>query len=172
MTEKEYNAIDTAFKEAEKDDTPFLIATEDELIVAGDANKTELNIHDFEITFRIPVEENGAVKYVTKTKQYSGVYITPRQEPRILKTLTAMLPFYNRITADGGLAKMTQEEINLMLISEDDAMLDAMYELVGTVLRIDPELSDYMLPSSVLASTANILQAFPEMVNAGNVFFA
>lgn len=171
MTEQEYQTIDMALREAEKDDTPFVIATGDELIVAGDANKTDLNIHDFEVTFRIPVEEDGQVKYITKTKEYKGVYITPRQETHIIKTLTAMLPFYNRVKADGGLEALSREDINTLLINEDDAMLDSMYDLVGTVLRIDPDLRDYMLPSSVLASVANILYAFPEMVNAGNVFF-
>lgn len=172
MTREDYELIDGSLKDAEKDDTPFLITTEDELIVAGDANKTQRNIHDFEITFRIPVEEDGVVKYTTVKKEFKSVYITPRQETRILKMFTAMLPFYHRVNAEGGVEKLSEEEINLMLVESGDEMLDSMYDLVGVVLGIDQDLKDYMLPSSVLFAASNIIHAFPEMVNEAGLFFA
>ena len=170
MTREDYDRIDQALQEAEKDDTPFLVAKDDELIVVGDANKTELNIHDFEITFRLPPKDGD--QYQFYTKKFKNVYVTPRQETRVLKCLTALMPFYNKIDANGGLEKLSKEEVGSLLMESDEEMFDIMYELVSVVLGIDRQLQEYMLPASVLTATDLIIQMFPEAVNEANVFFA
>lgn len=175
MTESEYKTIDKAFQEAEQSDTPFLIAAEDELVVAGDANKTELNIHDFEVTFRIPVEENGKVKYTTKTKEYKGVYITPRRDSDIVKALTVLLPFFRGLKADENgeimVSDLTEEEKKQIFDHLTDEVYDAMYDVVASVLRIDPDLKEFMHPTSVMINTAKVIRCYAEVVNEADTFF-
>lgn len=176
MTLEEYNTIDEAFKEAEKDDTPFLVATEDELVVVGDANKTQLNIHDFEVEFRVPQEQEcGKVVYKNVKKEINGVYITPRMDADIVKALTVLLPFYKAVRRGQNgtinVADLTDEEKKQIAKSLTQEIYDAMYDLVSVVLRIDPAIKDYMLPISVMDNTAKIIRGYAEVVNEADTFF-
>lgn len=170
MTLQEYNTIDEAFKGAEKDDTPFVVATEGELAVVGDANKTQLNIHDFEITFRTPPEERGGA-YNYLTKKYEGVYITPRKETKVLKLITSMMPFFKDVTPEGEVRDLSEEEKIGILQSVEDEAFDIMYDLVAFVLGVDEMLKEYMTPVSVMQSALQIIQGYPEAVNEADTFF-
>lgn len=167
MTENEYREIDEAIDKAQESVVPFPVQTEDELSVVGDANKTELNKHDFKITFRIPKDNT----YVSKTVSFNNVYITPRQNVSILKAFTAIMPFFRKVTKEGTVTEYTDEEKREIALNFDQDVFDAMYDMVAYVLRIDQELKDYMTPASVLSATVNIMQMFPEMVNEGDTFF-
>lgn len=171
MTEKEYNMIDQAFQEAEKDDTPFLVAAEDELVVVGDANKTKLNIHDFEIFFRVPVEENGAYSYKKVKKEYKGVFISPRTDPEYMKAMIVLKPFFYD-AQDGEVKELTNEQKRDMFMNCGIEIYDAMYHLVGVFLDIDEELRRYMMVESVLESTRKIITAYSELSNETDLFFA
>ena len=156
---------------AESDTTPFIIPDE-EIAVVGDANKTQLNCHDFEITFRIPVKmEDGSVKQVKKTKEYKGVYITPRMDTQVVKLLTKFLAYYNKPTEDGEVVPFTPEEIDHIRMTYDEEMLDIMYDTVGVVLKIAPELRECMLRASVEDAVVKILGQYPELVNEADTFF-
>lgn len=170
MTREDYDLIEGGLQEAEKDDTPFLIPAEDELVVVGDANKTEINSHDFEITFRLPPEEKGW-PYRVVVKKFEDVYITPRQDTKILKAITTMMPYFKAVTPQGEVTKLSSEEKMTIFDQLDDAVYDAMYDLVGFVLKIDDMLREYMIPTSVLRATLQIIQFFPEAINEADAFF-
>lgn len=156
---------------AETDTTPFIIPDE-ELTVVGDANKTQLNCHDFSITFRIPQKmEDGSIKQIKKTVDYNDVYITPRMDTQVVKLLTKFMTYYHKPTENGDVVPYTIEEIDQIRKSYDEDMLDVMYETVGVVLKIKPELRECMLRQSVEDAAVKILGQYPELVNEADTFF-
>lgn len=167
MTEKEYMALLKGIDEAEESTTPFPISTEDEIIVAGDANKTELNKHDFVVTFKIPTPDGYNVNKV----EYKDVYITPRQEPRIIRLMVEIMPFYKKINEDGTTGKYTRDEVMKLVAELGESVYDKLYDLVGTVLGVEPSLRDYMSLDSVMYNAGVLLRAYPEMVNEASTFF-
>ena len=167
MTENEYREIDEAIDKAQESVVPFPVQTEDELSVVGDANQTELNKHDIKIEFRIP--QQG--KYTSYTREFKGVYITPRQNVSIVKAFTTLMPFFRK-PSDGGVVEYTEAEKREIATKFDQSVYDAMYDLVAVVLGIDMDLKDYMTPQSVMDATVKILLQYPEMVNEADTFFA
>lgn len=167
----DFNAIKEGVEAAQTDTTPFLIPG-DEPIVVGDANKTQINAHDFEITFRVPKKmEDGTIKQTIVKKEYHDVYITPRQDSLIVKMLTSLMPYFRKATDDGSVTEYTQEESLKIAQGFDDEVMDILYDTVGAVLKIDKELREYMTPQSVLASAAKVIRQFPEVVNEADTFF-
>lgn len=169
MTENEYREIDEAIDKAQESVVPFPVQTEDELSVVGDANRTELNKHDFTITFLVP--QQG--KWHKYTKEFKGVYISPRHDPSINKTMTALLPYFRKARMDGSVVNFTDaEKVEISKeISQNQELYDIMRDLVAVVLDIDPELKDYMTSESVMRSVLNIILQYPEMVNEADTFF-
>lgn len=166
-----YDEIKKSMEAAESDTTPILIPGE-ETTVAGDANKTEINCHDFEITFRIPQEmEDGSVKQIKKTKEYKNVYITPRMDAQVVKLITAVMPYFKKPNEDGTVGEYTEEEQKHIMKAFSGEILDIMYETVGTVLKIDPVIREHMMENSVMAAALKIIQQFPEIINEGDTFF-
>ena len=153
-----------------------MVATEGELAVVGDANKTQINTHDFEITFRIPKEkEGGGYEYVLTAKKFKDVYITPRQDTKVVRALTLLIPYYRSVTEEYGtdvkIEDLTDEQKLEVATNMSDELYDAMYDVVGSVLKIDGELREYMIPASVLNATVQIILAFKEVANETDSFF-
>ena len=170
-TKINYEEIKEGLEAAQSDTTPFLIPDE-ELAVVGDANKTEINCHDFEITFRLPQkQEDGSIKQVTATKEYKDVYITPRMDSVVIKRLTGLMPYYKKPNSDGSVTEYTEEESLKIAERFDDEVVDILYETVGTVLKIDKSLREYMTLPTVLQAAAKIIRQFPEIVNEADTFF-
>lgn len=166
-----FNALKEGVEAAQSDTTPFLIPG-DEPTVVGDANKTQINAHDFEITFRIPQKmEDGSVKQIKKTKEYKGVYITPRMDTVVAKLLTQFMPYLYKTNEDGSVTPYTPEEFKEVTISYTKELSDIMYETVGTVLKIDPRLWDCMMPASVENAALKIVLQIPELTNEADTFF-
>lgn len=168
MTENEYREIDEALDTSEESVVPFPVPTDDELIVAGDANRTEINRHDFTVVFSVPKGD----KYETVTREFKDVYITPRQAPTIQKAVTALLPFFRKANTDGTVTEYTEAEKVEIAKKFDQSIWDSMYQVVGVVLRIDPAVVDYMTPNSVLKALVKIIMQYPEMINEADTFFA
>lgn len=172
MTEQEYTTIEEAFKKAEEDTTPFLVASDGEIVVAGDANKTEINKHDFEMKFRVPRnKEGGGTVYEVLTKEFKGVYITPRQDTKIVRMITALIPYFKKIEKSGDVTAFTDEEKQTLFESFDEEIYDIMYDVVASVLGIDKQLRDYMMPVPVLKAVAQIISMYPELINEADTFF-
>lgn len=171
MATIDYEKMKEGIEAAQTDTTPFVIPDE-EITVVGDANKTEVNCHDFEITFRIPQEmEDGSVKQVAKTREYKGVYITPRMDSQVVKMLTAVMPYFKKPNEDGTITPYTREEEREILSKFTGEIMDIMYETVGVVLKIDPVVREYMLEESVIKAALNIIIQYPETINEAETFF-
>lgn len=170
MTKQDFELIEGGIKEAEKDDTPFLVASDDTLAVVGDANKTQLNKHDFEIVFRTPPEEPGG-SYNNVKKKFENVYITPRKETRVLRLITSMMPYFKGVTPEGEVRDLEADEKIMILQSVADEAFDHMYDLVAFVLGIDEELKEYMTPVSVMKAALQIIEGYPEVINEADTFF-
>ncbi len=167
----DFNAIKEGVEAAQTDTTPFLIPG-DEPTVVGDANKTQINAHDFEITFRIPQQmEDGSIKQIKKTQEYKSVYITPRMDSTVAKLLTKLMPFIYKTNEDGTVTPYTEEEFKNITIDYSQDIMDVMYETVGTVLKINRQLWDFMLPESVETASLKIILQIPELTNEAETFF-
>lgn len=171
MASINYEEMKESIEAAQTDTTPFLIPDE-ELTVVGDANKTEINCHDFEITFRVPETlEDGSTHQFLKTREFKNVYITPRMDSQVTRLITAIMPYFKKPNEDGTVTPYTKEELKVLEKEFDTTILDIMYETVGVVLKIDPAVREFMTPESVLKASINIFRQFPEIVNEGDTFF-
>ncbi len=167
----DYRAIDNALDAAEESVTPFAVVTNDEIAVVGDANKTEINAHDYTMKFRVPEKkEDGSVGYKWITKEFKDVYITPRNDIKVNRMLMKLLPYYRK-NEDGELHKYTAEEAMDIVDSFSDDLLDALYDTVACVLGIDKALAPYMDMASVLKAATQIIRDYPETVNEADTFF-
>lgn len=170
MNEKLMDIRDGIDKASEST-TPFIVPG-DELMVVGDANKTEINTHDFEITFRIPEkQEDGTVKQVMRTKEYKDVYITPRMDSQVVRMITKIMPYYRKQKPDGTVEPYTDAELAELFESFQGEIMDIMYQTVATVLKINPALADYMTEESVMNAAAKIIRQYPETVSEAETFF-
>ena len=170
MTEKDYFKVVDAMDEAQESDRPYLIH-EEEPIVVGDANETEVTPTDFKVLFRIPKKENNKVTYEYREIEYNDVYITPRMDMKIVRVMSELTPFFRKVNEKGEVEKYTDDEAMKIVESLDDEILDHMYDLVGSVLRIDRRLVPFIELAAVLDNVTQIIHAFPEVYNESEAFF-
>lgn len=171
MNQEDYKKIKEAIDSAQDSVAPFPVMDGDELAVVGDANETQLNKHTYEMRFKVPIEEDGKRKIVIKKVEYKDVYVTPRQEPKIVQSIVELLPFFKKIKEDGTVGELTEEESWQILCDMDQAIYDNMYALVGNFLHIDRSLWDYMVAGDVVGVVVGILSDFHETVNEADTFF-
>lgn len=170
MTKEEYDKIKKAIEGAEESVVPFPVM-DDELAVVGDANETQLNMHDFTMRFKVPIEEDGVRKRVLKTVEYKDVYLTPRQEPKVATAIADIFPYFKKIKGDGSLSEFTEDEVYQLIDSFEQEIFDKMYALVGNFLRIDKELWDFMYAPDVFEAVLKIFNEYHEAVNEADTFF-
>lgn len=171
---KAYEEMREGINNAPESSVPFPVVKDDKLSVIGDANETQINKHNFKITFRLPEGVSDGEKTdggVLKEVEYKDVFITPRQSGKVVSSLCRMMPFFRKII-DNGVEEYTSEEIAGILAEFGDDFVDNMYDLVAKVLKIDDALIDYMTPGSVVTATAKILTDYPEIVNETEAFFS
>lgn len=171
MNIEEYKSIDEALDAAQEDTTPFAVVSNDEVIVAGDANKTEINTHDYTMKFRVPTREDGKIVYKHLTKEFKDVYITPRMDVQVNKLMVQLMPYFKKVQEDGSVGKYTLEEAKEIVNDFSDDIMDLMYDTVACVLKIPADLKEYMLPTTVMDAVAKIIREYPETVNEADTFF-
>ncbi len=172
MEYKDYEKMSDAIDKAQESIIPFPIVDGDTLTVVGDANATELNKHDFKMRFRVPVEqEDGTRQYTRLEKEFKDVYITPRDDNRIMLMIAQILPYFRKLDADGGIEKLSDEEKLAVYEQFDDEVFDSMYNVVSAVLKVDRALKDFMHPMDVVKAAIRIMDEFPEAVNQADTFF-
>lgn len=172
LNEEDLLKIKESIDKAGESTIPFPIVKDGNVAVVGDANKTELNKHNFEIVFRIP-DPKAEAGYTTVKTEYKDIYIKPRQAPTVQRLFTNVMPLVRKVKVDGTIEDYSQEElIEITNALNDGGVYDIMYELVATVIGVHPDLVDYMTPKSVFDAVLKIIQVFPDMVNAGEAFFA
>lgn len=168
FTEEKIIQLKEARDKAMEDTTPFPVMKDGDLAVVGDANKTEINKHDFTINFVLP-DENG--EYHEYPKEYKDVYLKPRQAVTVQRLMTALQPLYSKIKPGGKIEDYTAEEIIELANDFEGQVMDQLYRLVGYVLGVNEELIDFMAPESVLEAYRKIMAMYPDMVKASESFF-
>lgn len=168
LTEEKIIQLKEARDKAMEDTTPFPVMKDGDLAVVGDANKTEVSKHNFNITFIVP-DENG--KYVEKEVVYEDVYLKPRQAVTVQRLMTALQPLYSKVKPGGKIEDYTPEELIELANAFEGQVMDQLYRLVGYVLGVNEELVDFMAPVSVLEAYSKIMKLYPDMVKAAESFF-
>lgn len=171
LTQEDLLKIKDAATKASESTIPFPIVKDGNVAVVGDANKTELNKHDFQIAFCIPdpMSDSG---YSTKVVEYKDVYPKPRHASEIERLATMLMPIIHKAKADGTVEDYSQEELVELAKELNEGAYDLMYQLVAKVVGIHEDLIDYMTPKTVVESTLKIFICYPDMINAGEAFFA
>lgn len=170
MTKEEYDKIKTAIDGAQDSVVPFPVM-DDELIIAGDANETQIKKSEFTMHFRVPIDENGERKLVMKEVTYKDLYITPRQDIKVVQLITELLPYFKKANPDGTVSEYSDEELWKILTEMDQEVFDLMYELAGMFLGVDKSLRDFMLPGDVMSCIHMIFTEYKEVVNESDTFF-
>ncbi len=168
LTEEKIIQLKEARDKAMEDTTPFPVMKDGDLAVVGDANKTEVNKHDFVLTFVIP-DENG--EYSEHDVEYKDIYLKPRQAVTIQRLMTALQPLFSKVRPGGKIEDYTQEEMIALASSFEGQVMDQIYRLVGFVLGVNEELVDFMTPVSVVNAYKKIMKMYPDMVKASESFF-
>ena len=168
FTEEKIIQLKEAREKAMEDTTPFPIVKDGELAVVGDANKTEINKHDFELTFLVPSADGG---YEEKIVEYKDVWLKPRQAVTVQRLMTALQPLFYKVKESGGVEELSQDEMLEVVKQYEGNVLDQVYYLVAAVLNVDSRLVDYILPNSALAAYHQIMLAYPDLAKASDSFF-
>ena len=179
MKAKDFLAVNNQLKKTNEDETPFLISKDEELIVVGDANKTEIKKDDYNIKFRMPksefdVKPEGAKEignYYVFSLVFDGITITPRSDLKIVDAIFKILPFFNKLKEDGNIEDLSREELLSIFANAKEEVHLAMYNLVATFLGIDDHLGAHMLPFSVVGALSQLIDNHPEIFNEADVFF-
>lgn len=182
LSQNDLMEIQRKMREAEADTTPFTVIDGDgNMSVVGDANKTEPKTYDYVVRFRIPAQYKDLVsggeeivggKYIVAEVAYSNVCITPRMDIKIVNCLNDLKPFLVEILEDGESKDRDKEELGKFVVSTltNDAIMDAMYNLVKTVVGVDDALVPMMMYDSVFENVLNIIRDFPEVINEEDFF--
>ena len=182
LSQNDLMEIQRKMREAEADTTPFAVIDGDgNMSVVGDANKTEPKTYDYVVRFRIPAQYKDLVsggeeivggKYIVAEVAYPNVCITPRMDIKIVNCLNDLKPFLVEILEDGESKDRDKEELGKFVVSTltNDAIMDAMYNLVKTVVGVDDALVPMMMYDSVFENVLNIIRDFPEVINEEDFF--
>lgn len=186
LSQNDLMEIQRKMREAEADTTPFTVIDGDgNMSVVGDANKTESKTYDYVVRFRIPAQYKYLVsggeetlqeivggKYIVTEVAYPNVCITPRMDIKIVNCLNDLKPFLVEILEDGESKDRDKEELGKFVVSTltNDAIMDAMYNLVKTVVGVDDALVPMMMYDSVFENVLNIIRDFPEVINEEDFF--
>lgn len=106
FTLEDIQKIDKGIERAREEDKPFPVYSGDEISVIGDANKTELEKVDFEITFRYGKDEFYALydvlpsngketpNFVILKHVFKDVYVNPRNDTLLAEAIIKIVPFF------------------------------------------------------------------------------
>lgn len=181
MTQDEFLKLNQSLAEVEKDDTPYALVTDGEISVIGDAGKTEPKIHDYTIELRFPRSMEDKIQGITdKTDnfvfssiEFKDVTITPQDDMKVVLAISKMLPFFLNAREDGTLGRIEEGNTNILELLEmaEEDLVDALYNVVATMLKIDKAIIPYMLPASVFETVAKLIEDFPEAFAEADGFF-
>ena len=179
LTEKDLVRIQNEMREAEKDDTPFLVMNDDEIGVVGDANEVKDKSFDASIVFRFPKSYlskiDGAVEagnYCLAEIEYKNCKITAQMDIPLLSAFMILEPFLQEVSKDGESEMRETEELEAIVRDNvaNRKILNAIYDVVAIVCGVDDELKSAMYYESVFETFWTILRTFPEVLNESYFF--
>lgn len=171
LTLEQFNTIEKKLDEAQNDDTPYLVATDDEMIVMGDANLTEIKMHDFKMKFIFPSKFKDAIDesditlekdgFIVTEEEYKDVFIDPRKALKLSSDIAMLQPFFKKLNEDGSITELGEEERIGLLTTLSDDIVDALYRIAGRVLDIPENMQKYMAYGSVFEVVVESIDSFP-----------
>ena len=176
------NLIDfqESMQEAEKDDTPFPVVTDDGVNVVGDANKTKVKKRNYSVRFRFPKEraadfdEKEIIQevgdYIIVSVDFDDVHIVPRRDTEITAAIVKILPYVKKLQEEK-IADRTPEEMVELVKTVNKDIGDDIYDVVAAVLNVDESIKDYMLFTDVMDLLVKLPDDFPEVFNEADGFF-
>lgn len=126
FTLDDISKMDKAIEQAREDDKPFPVYAGDEISVVGNANRTEQETADFEISFRYGKDEYYALydslpsnaketkNFVILKHVFKDVYVSTRNDTLLVEAVLKIVPFfqeYERLLSESEerLEKIEQE---------------------------------------------------------------
>ena len=171
MELKDFNALEEKLEEAREDDTPYLVANDNEMVVVGDANKTENKIHNFRVKYRFPQKFRSNFKdedIIAEDKyefvievEYNDVFISPRDNMKITAEVANLMPYFSGIAEDKSLRDLTDEEKAEIVASLKDEVVDSIYKVIQKVLKLSDEMTEHVLFSSAMEVMVAFIDYFP-----------
>lgn len=173
--------IGEKLQEAQHDDTPYPVVTDDGVKVVGDANKIEKKRRDYTIRFRFPPEiaknlESSDIidhigRYSVVEMTYENVDVAPNRNIKLLAAIQDILPLYKEFTKNGGMRDKTIDELAALYRNVPQYAIDGMYTVVASFLGVDESIQQYMYTSDVTSTLAKLIKDFPEVFNEADSFF-
>lgn len=179
--------LKNAFEEAKKDDTPYIGMNDEEIHVLGNPNKTEINSADYVVHFGFPNTEEWRARaemhgdkigkttsdgsYFFAERTLKNVYLSPRRMGAVLAALTQIETFIYRVTENGEVKDLSEEEMKALLTVMNGELSDATYDVVATVLRIPYDEAEWMLLPNTVENAVKIALNNPSVVNESDLFF-
>lgn len=180
ITPQEMKKISDKLEVTKADTTPHVGVHDEEILVIGDANKTEKKSHDYTMRMRFPAameESVGTENVVSRVGQfiyvdvtYKDVTITPRNDLKIVRSIAILFPFFKKVSEDGGLKPLDEDELSEFVKDLSDEIVDAMYDLVADFLNEDKEVALKFAWPSVLEVIVRFMEDFPEVWNEADFF--
>lgn len=178
VTLEDMTKLQDGIEEAHKDDTPFPIVADKEIKVVGDANKTEIKQHDFNIRFRFPkdmpevqnIDPSEIIKtvgeYIIVNFEFKNVKIKPRYDLEIIAALSRIYPYLYKINEKTkSLEKRSTKEITDIIDGMCQTIGDDLYHVTAAILGVDKELEQWMMWNDVEDFVTHIPQNYPELLN-------
>ena len=173
--------ITDAIDKAQEDDTPFLNVNGDNISVIGNPQRTEPRNRNYTLKFGIPKEwkerlgKNAKViaetdyEYVIETT-FRNVFVPARNRTKVTTAMANLMPFLRKVTPAGDVETLSVDEYVEIARSLNDEVVDAVYEVLRTVFRLDEEIAECILLSSALANISQLFYDLPGVVNESDLF--
>lgn len=175
ITPEEMIMLENKLVEAKADTTPHVGVDGDEILVIGDANKTEKKVRDYKAVLRFPKhmaehiakEDIFNVKgdYVFVEVEFKDIWIKPYRDLSILTHSAEMFPFFQKVMEDGTTERYTEKELIAIATELGDDVIIQVYKVVGAILDIDDELCMKITWPSILDLIGKFITDFPEIFN-------
>lgn len=184
ITPTQMSNIQQELEDANKDDTPFVVASKEGISVVGDVNKTEIKKRDFSIDFwfdadeieKFNVDKSEIKKWADGkalvTMEYEDVSIKPRYRLEVDAAIVKIYPYFYSVNEETKrIGKRSNEELIDLVNDMSIEIGDDMYNLVAAVLGIDRRIVNDMDWESVETAVERILTEFPEVANSSESSF-
>lgn len=179
ITQEDFLKLKAEMDKAEADTTPYIAVIGDETAVVGDPNNTEVKKQDYTATFLIPKSmapifpqaTDVGSGYLKFDMEYKDIFVDARNNMKYTTKMAQLLPFYKKLEDSGDVSDMTPEEMFELFGKMEDYVVDAIYDLVKTVLKVDESIIGYMTPGSAIRIASSIIHDFPNVLNQADLFF-
>ena len=164
-------------KEAQKDDTPFPLITQDGMKVIGDVNQTETKKYSYTVRFRFTKDRAKALgftdddisktigNFVIVSHTFEDVSIQARRDLELVSAISHIYPYFYKLNEDKKLEERTDDELAKIAVELAKDIGDDLYDLAASLLDLNDEFRDSMLWNDVIALCKRLPLDFPEVIN-------